>query len=122
MSCHVDACLYLAPVAAGVLSIHHSSAVHEVREAIAQAATPAPLISPKAGECQLAASINPYTQLLSVSMPRKASTNVMDVKTILGKSSSPLQGVHVCGRQAKGVASIVNTTKFRCICCLKFWL
>ncbi|DBA93738.1 TPA: hypothetical protein ACH3X3_013804 [Trebouxia sp. C0006] len=34
----------------GVLTIHHSSAVHEVQEAIAQAATPTPSISPKAGE------------------------------------------------------------------------
>ncbi|KAL0034219.1 hypothetical protein WJX77_003906 [Trebouxia sp. C0004] len=34
----------------GVLSTHHFSAVHEVREAIAQAATPAPVIAPKAGE------------------------------------------------------------------------
>lgn len=52
ISCHEDASVYLAtPVAAGVLTIHHSSAVHEVREAIAQAATPAPSTSPKAGEC-----------------------------------------------------------------------
>ncbi len=52
VSCHEDASVYSAtPVAAGVLTIHHSSAVHEVREAIAQAATPAPSISPKAGEC-----------------------------------------------------------------------
>ncbi|KAL0032330.1 hypothetical protein WJX79_005648 [Trebouxia sp. C0005] len=34
----------------GVLTTHHSCAVHDVRQAIAQAATPVPLISPKAGE------------------------------------------------------------------------
>ena len=37
---------------------------------------------------------------------------------MLGKSSCPLQGVHVRGR-AKGVALIANTTQVRCIHCLK---
>ena len=55
VSYHADASVYVATsVAAGVLTTHHSCAVHDVRQAIAQAATPVPLISPKAGECQLA--------------------------------------------------------------------
>ena len=43
----------LAPAAAGILSVHHSAAVQDVQEAIAQAAAPLPPTTSATGDCPL---------------------------------------------------------------------